>query len=272
MSKYYERKPISTRTRFEVLKRDNFTCQYCGRKSPEVTLHIDHINPVANGGDNNILNLVTSCQDCNLGKSDKLLTKNELVEKQVENLRKIDTTHNDIQHLIEDRKQILQYQNEEIECIYDYFYYVMGVKRYYNPNSNVVNCNLRKAIDKYGLETIFITIENMKVYYNEQIINKEISSYQLLLKIFVFLKTRETADSKPYLKDIYYCRKILVNKSPCLNKNLAFEYLKDLYFNLFNKNFLELKDYCIGFENWEEFVKQYEEIKGINQPLIPNEY
>lgn len=64
------RKAVSTRTRFEVFKRDEFTCQYCGRTPPAAVLHIDHVVPVAKGGSNDLDNLVTSCKDCNLGKSD----------------------------------------------------------------------------------------------------------------------------------------------------------------------------------------------------------
>ena len=62
------RKPISKRDRFEIFKRDRFTCHYCGGKPPEVVLHIDHITPVAEGGTNTLDNLITSCQECNLGK------------------------------------------------------------------------------------------------------------------------------------------------------------------------------------------------------------
>lgn len=65
---------ISVRTRFEVFKRDEFTCQYCGRKSPEVVLEADHIVPVAGGGSDDVVNLTTSCWECNSGKSDKPLT------------------------------------------------------------------------------------------------------------------------------------------------------------------------------------------------------
>lgn len=65
-----KRKQLSTRTRFEVFKRDGFTCQYCGRKPPAVILHADHIRPVADGGGNEMENLVSSCEQCNMGKSD----------------------------------------------------------------------------------------------------------------------------------------------------------------------------------------------------------
>jgi hypothetical protein len=68
------RKSISTKTRFEVFKRDCFTCQYCGNHPPAVVLEPDHIDPVANGGTNDMNNLITACFDCNRGKAARLLT------------------------------------------------------------------------------------------------------------------------------------------------------------------------------------------------------
>ena len=55
-------------TRFRILCRDKFTCRYCGRKAPEVALHVDHIFPKSKGGTSNDDNLITSCFECNLGK------------------------------------------------------------------------------------------------------------------------------------------------------------------------------------------------------------
>ena len=60
--------PLSPKVRFEVLKRDHFTCQYCGRKSPEVELEVDHIEPYSKTKDNSMENLITACKDCNRGK------------------------------------------------------------------------------------------------------------------------------------------------------------------------------------------------------------
>lgn len=61
--------------RFEIFKRDNFTCQYCGRKSPEVELRIDHKIPKNKQGKDDKKNYITACSECNLGKSDILLTE-----------------------------------------------------------------------------------------------------------------------------------------------------------------------------------------------------
>lgn len=63
-----DRRPISKKTRFEVFKRDQFTCQYCGRHPPEIILEVDHILAVVRGGENDEDNLLTSCFDCNRGK------------------------------------------------------------------------------------------------------------------------------------------------------------------------------------------------------------
>lgn len=69
------RKTINNSIKYDVMKRDNFKCNYCG-KSPamdsNIELQIDHIIPVAKGGDNHISNLKTICKDCNIGKYDKL--------------------------------------------------------------------------------------------------------------------------------------------------------------------------------------------------------
>jgi hypothetical protein len=64
---------VSTRIRFEVFKRDRFTCAYCGKHPPDVLLEVDHVIPRAAGGSDDIENLVTACWECNNGKSDRLL-------------------------------------------------------------------------------------------------------------------------------------------------------------------------------------------------------
>jgi hypothetical protein len=77
-----ERKNISKKMRFEVFKRDSFICQYCGRSAPNVILEVDHIKPVAEGGKNTVMNLITSCRDCNRGKGKiKLDDKTEVLKQ-----------------------------------------------------------------------------------------------------------------------------------------------------------------------------------------------
>lgn len=60
---------VSKRLRFEILRRDNHACRYCGRTAPDVKLTVDHVIPETLGGSDDPTNLVTACADCNSGKS-----------------------------------------------------------------------------------------------------------------------------------------------------------------------------------------------------------
>lgn len=60
---------VSKRLRFEILRRDNHACRYCGGVAPAVVLTVDHVVPVALGGSDDPSNLVTACEDCNAGKA-----------------------------------------------------------------------------------------------------------------------------------------------------------------------------------------------------------
>lgn len=59
---------LSKRLRFEVFKRDGFTCQYCGAKPPDTVLEVDHVHPRSLGGLDTLDNLKTACWNCNRGK------------------------------------------------------------------------------------------------------------------------------------------------------------------------------------------------------------
>ncbi len=50
----------------EILRRDNYTCQYCGRKMRTLTL--DHVVPRRQGGPHTWENLVAACSSCNRRK------------------------------------------------------------------------------------------------------------------------------------------------------------------------------------------------------------
>jgi 5-methylcytosine-specific restriction endonuclease McrA len=64
--------PIPPEVRKYVFERDKYQCQSCGQTAKETDLSIDHIIPLARGGQNDISNLQTLCRTCNLGKTDRL--------------------------------------------------------------------------------------------------------------------------------------------------------------------------------------------------------
>ena len=55
----------------EVLRRDNYTCQYCGNTAPQLT--IDHIIPRSQGGEHKWINLAAACPTCNHRKGGRTL-------------------------------------------------------------------------------------------------------------------------------------------------------------------------------------------------------
>lgn len=63
------RSPVPAKRRWEVLERDGRRCVVCGASAADgATLHVDHVVSVYNGGSNDIENLQTLCEPCNLGK------------------------------------------------------------------------------------------------------------------------------------------------------------------------------------------------------------
>lgn len=51
--------------RLKVIERDNLLCKYCRKQLTRFTATLDHVQPVSEGGDNSIANLVTACLHCN---------------------------------------------------------------------------------------------------------------------------------------------------------------------------------------------------------------
>lgn len=54
--------------RLQVLRRDAYTCHYCGDTANEV----DHVYPKVRGGEDSLENCVAACRKCNILKKDKI--------------------------------------------------------------------------------------------------------------------------------------------------------------------------------------------------------
>ncbi len=70
---HFVRQPIAPMLSFNkknILKRDAYTCQYCGRNGGE-RMTIDHVIPKSLGGRTVWDNVVSACRACNLKKGNK---------------------------------------------------------------------------------------------------------------------------------------------------------------------------------------------------------
>lgn len=149
-----KRKPLSKSIRFEVFKRDAFTCQYCGAKAPEKVLHVDHIKPVADGGENDILNLITSCIDCNLGKADVPLSENAALTKQREQLEDLNERRLQLEMIVEWREGLYTLESDHLAAIQREFD-KYGPFRANESGERII----RGWLKKYGLAEIFEAME-----------------------------------------------------------------------------------------------------------------
>ncbi|MGL6121273.1 MAG: HNH endonuclease [Fusobacteriaceae bacterium] len=249
-----ERKAISKKMKFDVLKRDNFTCQYCGKQAPKVVLELDHINPVVNGGKNTMLNLITSCFDCNRGKGKRLLSDNSKMEKEMGQLNFLSEKNEQIK-LINKWKKELDKNNEKIiEIIYDEILKITDLDL--SP-IETFKIKILKEVEKIGLKRYLELLNDTLGYY---FIKGNIESCCVAQnKILKFYRYQEEQKNKPYLNEIYFCRNILNKNFGNLsnqNKVILLKALLDLYEN-FKYSIQDLKDLSNDFNEFYEFMSWY---------------
>lgn len=75
---YYIKRPRMqvALSRKEVFRRDNFTCQYCGKQTGHLT--VDHVLPRRLGGQNTWENVVAACPSCNHKKGGSRLSETNM--------------------------------------------------------------------------------------------------------------------------------------------------------------------------------------------------
>lgn len=147
-----QRNAISARTRFELLKRDGFKCRYCGISASVVPIHIDHVVPVSAGGSDATDNLVTSCADCNLGKSDVPLQA-IAPRPRAEDLAQI---REQVRLYSQHAAEIVAYMvaiTDEAETYWDC---MIGTRM-----PGVVRASIGRIVDEIGFDPIMIAIESV---------------------------------------------------------------------------------------------------------------
>lgn len=115
-----KRTAISKKIRFEVFKRDKFTCQYCGKQAPNVILEVDHIQPVSKAGKNDLLNLITSCNDCNRGKTNIELDDDSVLSKQRKQLELLQERREQIELMFEWKNELERIDEDTTEMVVNY--------------------------------------------------------------------------------------------------------------------------------------------------------
>lgn len=182
------RKSISKKVRFEIFKRDNFQCQYCGRYAPEVILEIDHITPIKHNGKTENINLITACFDCNHGKGSKELSDSQVLEQQREQLNELNTRKEQMQMLIQWKRELLKLEDTQINEIEN-----LILKPYNRSLTDIGRKNLRKVIKRYGFSETY-------------------ESAQISLSNYYIETTTDEAGTKCFSKILNYIPRICANR------------------------------------------------------------
>lgn len=76
---------IPANLRRETISRAGNRCEYCrlSQKGQEATFHVDHVFPVASGGETILENLALACVSCSLRKGARLSSSDPVTEKAV---------------------------------------------------------------------------------------------------------------------------------------------------------------------------------------------
>jgi len=198
---------LSKKIRFEVFKRDSFTCQYCGKAAPDVVLHVDHIKPRSKGGSDDITNLVTSCRDCNLGKSNRELDDDAVMKQRKRQLDELQERREQLEMMLEWQRSLIDLEAitvAEVAAIWDDL--VPG----YHLNEGGLR-NLRKWLKRFEpLEVIEAMRIAVGTYLEWEDVGQPThqSVNHAYSKVPGIAYNRRRQDDKPYLADLYYIRGI----------------------------------------------------------------
>lgn len=246
MEKNLERIAISKKIRFEVFKRDGFKCQYCGMSAPDVILHVDHIQPISKNGTNELFNLITSCIDCNLGKSNNELSDSTIVKKQIDELQKINERREQIEMIFEWRKSIQDLDIETVLKIVDY------IEKKFPISGFTIKPEFYKTIKSWlnnnTLTDILDSIDTSFNTYCKEPTKENIENS--LIKIQGIINIKKVIHVKPYLKEIYYIRKVMQNRFSYVPKDIVTK-LEKAYLDGISLD--DLLHYSKTLKNWTTF-------------------
>lgn len=245
-----KRKAISKKVRFEVFKRDSFTCQYCGKSAPDVVLHVDHIHPVAKGGKSDPMNYVTACVDCNLGKGAKTLDDKSVLEKQKKQLSDLNERREQLKLMVQWKESLAKIDDESVTAIEKMFYSGAGF-----VFSDYGKSEISKLIKKYSFSEVYDAAQASRSQYVDK---GDVESYS---KAFNYIRricaTKKKVADKPYLKDLYYIRAIIRNRMYCVDY-VCLQILEDAFNNRTPvEELTHIAKSARNWTDWKEWMQDY---------------
>lgn len=117
-----------------------------------MTLHVDHILPVCQGGTNDIENLITACSDCNLGKSGRTISQAAPTE---EDRLRLAQERNEQLAALETARQASQARERLRQEIVNFWCDQTWRDHIHGPTLDVIF----RYVEEFGVSTVFEWIE-----------------------------------------------------------------------------------------------------------------
>lgn len=215
------RKAVPKKTRFEVFKRDAFTCQYCGCKAPDVVLHCDHVHPVAEGGTNDLMNLITACEDCNGGKGARLLDDAQVVAKARAQMEEINERRIQLEMLASWHRELSALGNMSVQVLEDFWRETLEADYAFSKHGQSI---VKKWLKRFSEDELLTAISESVGSYVKRGADGA-PTQESVEKAFDFIPRvaamRRKQAENPHLKQVYYIRGILRNRLSYLNETAA---------------------------------------------------
>ena len=212
-----------------------------------MVLHVDHIKPVAGGGESEIVNYVTSCADCNLGKGKIPLDDKSTIEKQRRQIEELNERREQLEMMLDWRNGLADIKDQEIKTFLQSVLDCLAIK--VNPPGLP---QVKRIIREYGLS---MALDAVDIAAEKDDFEGSILSY-----IEGICRTKKKIAGKPYMDKLLYIRGILRNRLSDYKyaSREILDTLEDFYLSGIPVDVLS--NHARQARRWETFV---DDIRGV---------
>lgn len=253
-----KRLAVPRRVRFEVFKRDSFTCQYCGEHAPNVVLEVDHIEPISKGGDQtSIINLITACKGCNSGKSNILISDQAACQKRKRQLDELQARREQIEMMAEWQQSLVDLTDQSVTLCASLW---AKVSAPFALNETGL-LRMRRLVLKFGISQVMEAIRLSANYLRSGADGKltHESVEFALTKVGGICFVEKQSKDDPELHQLYSIKAMVLRKCPSIP---AWRVLSDIKALRASQSLDVIGERLKSVERWGQYGEAIEDLKA----------
>lgn len=176
-------------------------------------LELDHIVPKSDGGSEDILNLVTSCADCNRGKGAKRLSDDTVVAKQRRQLEELQERRGQLEMMLEWQRSLMDMEGKALDELADIWGDLVPG---YHLNERGTQ-DLKRLLNKFEIPEL---IECMKISVGQYLRHEDqepskptkASVEKAWDYVGRIAASRRKVKEKPYLSELYFIVNVILKE------------------------------------------------------------